>query len=85
MPLYDFQCPNCRAIIEEIVLVNSDKIFRCSMCDVEMKKMFPFTTAIRFGDSFLMGRDKQPKEITEKIEGFKEHPEKDPYGRWRNK
>jgi len=55
------------------------------MCDVEMKKMFPFTTAIRFGDSFLMGRDKQPKEITEKIEGFKEHPEKDPYGRWRNK
>jgi len=49
-----------------------------------MEKKFPTTTAIRFGDSFVAGRYKEPRDVSEKIEDFKKHPEKDPYSQWRD-
>jgi hypothetical protein len=81
MPIFDFECPECHIIREELILLKGTDII--SECGTKMDRKFPTTTAIRFGDSFIVGTDKPSKEVSQKIEEFQKHPEKDPYGRWR--
>jgi predicted nucleic acid-binding Zn ribbon protein len=82
VPLFDFECPNCGAVIE--ILTNGNQTYKCEMCDIELKKKFPFTKALRLGDSFIVGREKTSKEVAERLEYIKANPESDPYSRWRN-
>ena len=48
MPLYDYDCPNCRAVRLDIVCPVDDTVF-CEICHREMKRRFPFTHGINMG------------------------------------
>jgi len=84
MPLYDYECPRCGRKKEELIKSGEEKNFYCEECKVKMYRKFPDSVSFRMTDNFKMGRDKPPeKEIARKLEDFKEHPEKDPYRKFR--
>ena len=86
MPLYDFKCPKCNKIVEELVYPGEEKNFYCKDCKTKMEKIFPDSVSFRMTDNFIMGRDKPPtKENADKLESFKENSKLDPYKNFRDK
>lgn len=51
MPLYEFECPECGEIREEIVYGNQAVV--CKHCQVIMEKLFPKSVKIRWGNGFI--------------------------------
>jgi putative FmdB family regulatory protein len=39
MPMYEFQCPRCKQIVEKLVRSSSDTKVGCELCKVEMEKI----------------------------------------------
>ena len=44
MPLYNYECPKCKAVVEEFVF-KRDEVCKCEKCKVKMKRMPVLTMA----------------------------------------
>jgi putative FmdB family regulatory protein len=84
MATYVYRCDNCKDEIEVMHPMNNKPEIVCEKCNSIMKKKFVPTSAIIIGPTFRLGKISQPSEVSEKLEEFKERPEKDPYRKHRN-
>jgi len=60
MPVYEYQCPNCKKIIERYRQMNSTKNAVCVKCGCEAKKIISNSTfALKGGGWFASGYSKK--------------------------
>lgn len=85
MATYVYRCDECKDEVDVSHRMNETPEVVCEKCNSKRRKIFVPTTAIVIGETFRSGRERVPVEVGKKLEEFKEHPEKDPYRKHRDK
>ena len=83
MPTYDYSCPNCKNQIEVMHSYKDKPQIICDKCGAVMEKKFIPNAAIHIPYGFRAMKTKKEPWVEKKLEDFKEHPENDPYKKWR--
>jgi len=62
MPIYEYQCPNCKKIIERYRQMNSTKNAVCVECECEAKRIISSSTfELKGGGWFADSYSKRPE------------------------
>lgn len=64
MPTYEYSCPSCNSMEEQIHLMSEDPEFKCSKCNVVMKRVISCNTTgfiMKGGTASIHYREKQAR------------------------
>ena len=64
MPIFDYKCPKCGAIIKDNLVPNSEYVVNCYTCYERMERMFPDHTSFSLkGKGWASDNYSKPKPI----------------------